>query len=72
MSAPTAKLMEKTLWHGWPVYLALGLFLGVSAFLICIRILVKTIRRYRRDLTARKERYYDHDLEVIPRQRLLF
>lgn len=72
MSAPTAKLMEKTLWHGWPVYLGLGLFLGVSAFLICIRILVKTVRRYRRDLTARKERYYDSDLEVIPRHRLLF
>ena len=72
MSAPTAKLMEKTLWHGWPVYLALGLFLGVSAFLFCIRILVKTMRRYRRDLTARKERYYDSDLKVIPRHRLLF
>lgn len=72
MSAPTAKLMEKTLWHGWPVYLALGIFLAVSAFLICIRLLVKTVRRYRWSLTARKERYYDSDLEVIPRHRLLF
>jgi hypothetical protein len=72
MSAPTAKLMEKTLWHGWPVYLGLGIFLGLNAYLLCIRLIVKTVHRYRQNLTARKERYYDMDLEVIPRHRLLF
>jgi hypothetical protein len=72
MSAPTAKLMEKTLWHGWPIYIGLGLFLGLNAYLLCIRLIVRTVRRYRRDLAARKERYYDSDLEVIPRHRLLF
>jgi len=72
MSAPTAKLMEKTLWHGWPVYLGLGIFLGLNAYLLCIRLIAKTVRRYRQDLTARKERYYDSDLAVIPRRRLLF
>lgn len=72
MSAPTAKLMEKTLWHGWPVYLGIGIFLGLNAYLICIRLIVKTVRRYRQGLATRKERYYDSDLEVIPRHRLLF
>lgn len=71
MSTPTAELLEKTLWHGWPVYLGLGIFLGLNAYLICIRIIVRTIRRYRRDLMARNERYFDRDLEVIPRHRML-
>jgi hypothetical protein len=72
MSEPTAKLMEKTLWHGWPVYLGLGIFMGLNAYLLCVRLIVRTVRRYRRKLTMRKERYYDNDLKVIPRHRLLF
>ena len=72
MSAPTAKLMEKTLWHGWPVYVGLGLFLGLNAYIFCIRLIIKAVRRYRQNLNVRKERYYDADLEVIPRDRLLF
>ncbi len=72
MSAGTARLMEKTLWHGWPVYLGLGLFLGLNAYLICVRLLVKAVRRYGRGLNTRKERYYDMDLKAIPRHRLLF
>jgi hypothetical protein len=72
VSGPVAKLMEKTLWHGWPVYLGLGIFLGLSALLLCIRLMVKSVRRYRQDLHDRKEYYYDRDLETIPRHRLLF
>jgi hypothetical protein len=72
ISAPTAKLMEKTLWHGWPVYLGLGIFLGLNAYLLCIRLIVKSVRRYRQNLRKRKEFYYDKDLAAIPRDRLLF
>ncbi|MEJ2641269.1 MAG: hypothetical protein P8010_17015 [Desulfosarcinaceae bacterium] len=72
MSTPTAKLMEKTLWHGWPIYLGLGIFLGLNGYLLCIRLIVKYVRRYRQHLRKRKEYYYDKDLEAIPRDRLLF
>jgi hypothetical protein len=72
MSAPTAKLLEKTLWHGWPIYLGLGIFLGLNAYLLCIRLVVKTMYRYRQHLRQRKEFYYDEDLAAIPRDRLLF
>jgi hypothetical protein len=64
--------MEKTLWHGWPIYLGLGIFLGLNAYLLCIRLIVKTVRRYRQNLRKRKEYYYDKDLAAIPRDRLLF
>jgi hypothetical protein len=72
MSAPTAKLLEKTLWHGWPIYLGLGIFLGLNAYLLCIRLIMKTVDRYRQQLHQRKEYYYDKDLAAIPRNRLLF
>lgn len=72
MSAPTTKMVEKTLWHGWPIYLGLGIFLGLNAYLICIRLIVRAVRRYRQHLHQRKEHYYDKDLETIPRDRLMF
>jgi hypothetical protein len=72
LSTHTAKLVQKTLRHRWPIYLGLGIFLGLSAFLLCILLIVGKVRRYRQNLRYRKEYYYDIDLETIPRHRLLY
>jgi hypothetical protein len=71
LSAPAAKAMEKTLWHGWPVYFGLTLFGMISFYILVLRICLKVSLYYRKGLLQRKEQYYDLDLQNIPRDRIL-
>ena len=71
MSPETSETMQKLLWHSWPVYLGLGLFIGITFYLIVIRFCLLIFRDYQKSLIRRKMAYFDQDLRIIPRDKIL-
>lgn len=72
VSAETSQTMQKMLWHSWPLYLGLGLFLGITFYLIVVRFCISIIHDYHKNLIRRKMAYFDRDLRDIPRDKILF
>jgi hypothetical protein len=71
VSPETSESMQKMLWHSWPLYLGLGIFIGITFYLIVIRFCLSIIRDYHNNLIRRKMAYFDQDLRVIPRDKIL-
>lgn len=71
VSRETSETMQKMLWHSWPLYLGLGLFVGITFYLIVVRFCLSLIRDYHNKLIRRKMAYFDRDLRVIPREKIL-
>ena len=71
MSPETSETMQKLLWHSWPVYFGLGLFIGITFYLIVIRFCLLIFRDYQKSLIRRKMAYFDQDLRIIPRDKIL-
>lgn len=71
VSSETSQSMQKMLWHSWPLYLGLGLFFGITFYLVVVRFCLSTIRDYHNNLIRRKMTYFDRDLRVIPREKIL-
>ena len=72
VSPDTSETMQKMLWHSWPLYLGLGIFIGITFYLIVIRFCLSIIRDYHNNLIRRKMAYFDQDLRVIPRDQILY
>jgi energy-coupling factor transporter transmembrane protein EcfT len=71
MSSETSETIQKLLWHSWPVYLGLGLFIGITFYMIVIRFCLLILRDYQKSLVKRKMAYFDQDLRIIPRDKIL-
>lgn len=71
VSTETSAMMQKMLWHSWPLYLVGGLFLGILFYLIVVRFCLSLIKDYHRHLIRRKMAYFDRDLKFIPRDKIL-
>lgn len=72
MSAETSESMQKMLWHSWPTYLGMGLFIGITFYLLVVRFCLRLIRDYHNNLIRRKMAYFDRDLRLIPREKILY
>ncbi len=71
MSRESSENLQKMLWHSWPLYLGLGLFVAITFYLIVVRFCLSLIRDYHNNLIRRKMAYFDRDLRVIPRDKIL-
>lgn len=72
VSTEASETMQKMLWHSWPTYLGLGLFTGITFYLIIVRFCLSLIRDYHKNLIRRKMAYFDRDLRIIPREKILY
>jgi hypothetical protein len=71
-SPAAARLMEKTLWHGWPIYVFIGLFLVASMYLFATKFCLVRLQRYRKQVFSRQEAYFLYDLDHIPRDKIIY
>ncbi len=71
VSNETSGMMQKMIWHSWPLYMALGLFIGITFYLVVVRFCLSIVRDYHNNLIRRKMAYFDRDLRIIPREKIL-
>jgi hypothetical protein len=71
VSTEASEMMQKMLWHSWPLYLVVGLFMGIAFYLIVVRFCLSLVKDYHRNLIRRKMAYFDRDLRFIPREKIL-
>lgn len=71
VSPEASEMMQKMLWHSWPLYLVVGLLMGIAFYLIVVRFCLSQVKDYHRNLIRRKMAYFDRDLRSIPREKIL-
>jgi hypothetical protein len=71
-TSETSRFWQETLWHGWPFYLGISLYIGLSFYLIVVKVCLKIVRYYTNGLSRRKSLYYDIDLKELPRDQIIY